>query len=97
METHLDARSTLRIICWCGIAGILVDFDHFISLLIWRYVNSGISEGRIWHTPLFILSCIGICYLVSRLRGLHNKLVLVGILVATVLVLIYSPWVIWGV
>ena len=97
METHLDVRGALRIILWCGIAGVLVDFDHLISLFIWRYINPSITEGRIWHTPLFILSCIGICYLGSRLGGLHTKLVLIGIIVVTALVLVFSPWVIWGI
>ena len=97
METNLETRSALRIIWWCGLAGVLVDLDHFISLFAWRYINQSISEGRIWHTPLFILSCIGICYLGSRIPGLHAKLVLGGIVVATVLVLIFSPGVVWSI
>lgn len=97
MENRLDARSALRIICWCGIVGVLVDLDHLISLFIWRYINSGITEGRIWHTPVLIISCIGICYLGSRVRGLHSKLVLGGVIMTTTLLLVFSPWVVWGI
>ena len=93
----METRSALRIVWWCGLASVLVDFDHAISLLLGQYVNQSISEGRIWHTPFFILSCIGICCLGSRLGGLHNKLVLGGIMLATILVLVFSPWVIWGI
>ncbi len=95
MEINLGSRRTLWIIGLCGLAGILVDIDHVIALFIWRYINPSISEGRIWHTPLFIISCISICYLVSRPRGLYTKLVLVGVIIITVLVLIFSSEVIW--
>jgi len=95
MGNIMETRSALRIIGLCGLAGILVDLDHAISLFLWQYVNQGISEGRIWHTPLLIISCIGICYLGPRIPGLYSKLVLVSILMATILVLIFSPGVIW--
>jgi len=97
MENYLGSRSALRIVWWCGLVGVLVDLDHLISLLLWEYISPAISEGRIWHTPLFILSCIGICYLGSRVRGLHHKLVLGGAMIMTILVLAFSPWVVWGI
>jgi len=96
MENRLDARGALRIVGLCGLVGVLVDIDHFVSLVVWRYVDSGITEGRIWHTPVFIMACGLICYLVSRLGGLHAKLVLTGVITATVVVLIMSPLVTWG-
>ena len=73
----------------CGIVGVLVDLDHLIALSIWGFVGSEITNGRFWHTPLFIASCIGICYLVPYLRGLYPKLVLIGIITVTLLVLLF--------
>ncbi len=93
----VESHSTLHIFWICGLASILVDVDHAISLLLWRYVNNQIAEGRIWHTPLFILTSIAICYLGAHLRGLYSRLVLVGVVAITVLVLTYSPHVVWGI
>lgn len=93
---RLEKSTALRIFGICGIAGVLVDLDHAISLLLWWYHNPEVSEGRIWHTPLLIISCIGVCYLVSHLPGLHGKLVLISIATATMLVLLFSPWVVWS-
>lgn len=95
MEVNLGTRRTLCIIGLCGLAGILVDLDHAIALLIWRYINPSLAEGRIWHTPLFIISCIGICCLAPHIRGFCPKLVLVEVVIVTILVLALSPWVIW--
>jgi len=98
MEFHLEARSALRIVGICGIVGVLVDLDHAIALLLWRYWNPAVTEGRIWHTPLFIAACVGICCLGTRIGRLHHRFVLIGaaVTVVTVLVLVYSPLVIWG-
>jgi len=95
IKGFVETSSSLRVFWVCGLAGILVDLDHLISLFLWRYINNQINEGRIWHTPLFILTCSLICYLLSSVRGLHAKLVLAGIVAVTTLVLVYSPWVIW--
>lgn len=94
---RLEKWTALRIFGLCGLISILVDLDHFISLFIWQYINSGISEGRIWHTPLFIISSLWICYMVSHIRGLHSQLVLGIILLVMFIVLTMSPWVVWGV
>lgn len=91
----MEKRVALYIFGICGLVGVLVDLDHIISLLLWRYVNSEFTEGRIWHTPLFILSCFGICYLVSHLPRLYSKLVLIGVILVTIFVLIFSPEVVW--
>lgn len=91
----METRTALRIFGICGLVSVLVDLDHLISLLLYWYVSTKFAEGRLWHTPLFILSCLGICYLVAHFRGLYPKLVLVGIVVVTVLVLLVSPLVIW--
>ena len=99
METHLDAHSTLRIVWGCGTIGLLVDLDHLISLILWRYWFPWITEGRIWHTPLLLLSCIGICCLGTLGRRLHPKYLLslgVIVVIVTTLILIYSPLVVWG-
>jgi len=91
----MEAGGALRIFGLCGLAGVLVDLDHVISLLAWRYIDPKVSEGRIWHTPLLILSCIAICYLGAHIRGLYPKLVLIGVLVVTGLVLRFSSLVVW--
>ena len=93
----MEKRTAFYIFGWCGLASLLVDFDHIISLLLWRYVNPTITEGRIWHTPLFILSCLVICYLGTHLRGLYFKLVLIVVVMLTILVLVFSPEVVWGI
>ena len=92
----MEIVSAFLIFGLCGIAGVLVDVDHALSLVLWRTVAPTIIEGRIWHTPLLILACIGICCLVSHYTGLHAKLVLGGVLSITVAVLVYSPLVIWS-
>lgn len=95
MGDSMEKRTALYIFGICGLVGILVDLDHFIALLSWWYINPKVAEGRIWHTPLFILSCLGICYLVSHIPRLHGRLVLIGIILATVLTLVFSSVVIW--
>lgn len=92
----METASALLIFGLCGIVGVLVDVDHALALILWRTVAPGIVEGRIWHTPVFILACIGICCLVSHITGLYPKLVLGGILTVTAAVLVYSPLVIWS-
>ena len=99
METHMDARRTLYVIWWCGLTGVLVDTDHLVSLLLWRFWNPQITEGRIWHAPLLLLSSIIICCLCAFGTRLHLKYFLgMGIVVAvtTALLLMYSPLVVWG-
>lgn len=92
----VDGHRALCVIGLCGLIGVLVDVDHAISLLLWRYLLPEITEGRILHTPLLIISCLVICGLGACRSGLYPKLVLVGVLAATVPVLVYSPYVIWG-
>lgn len=92
----MEARRAFRVFWICGLAGVLVDLDHIASLILWKLWFPWITEGRIWHTPLFILSCLGICYLVSSLGGFYPKLVLVGVVAITVLILVYSPLATWG-
>jgi len=93
----MEARLALRIFGACGLVSVLVDFDHLIAWVLWYYWFPHVSEGRIWHTPVFILTGIAICYMVSRLTGLYPKLVLMGVAIITTLVSVYSPWVVWGI
>jgi len=92
----MEANTSLRIFGFCGLIGILVDLDHAVSLFLWEYTNLQVTSGRIWHSPLFIVSCCFTCYLVSYLGGFYTKLVLGGIIIATILVLLLAPWVTWG-
>ena len=98
VEFHMETSGALRIFGLCGLVGVFVDIDHAAALLLWRYWNQEISNGRLWHAPLFALSGIVICCLCARLGRLHYKFFLIGAVVAviTALVLIYSPWVTWG-
>ena len=96
MGTNLETSRALRIFWVCGLVGVLVDFDHVISLLLWKMLGLQITNGRLWHAPLFVLSSIAICYLVSHFRGFYSKLVLVGVIVITGVVLAFSPFVTWG-
>jgi hypothetical protein len=86
----------------CGLASVLVDVDHVIALFLWKQ-GIPITEGRIWHTPIFIISSLVICCMVSYLGGLHIKPFLRRILISmsliigaiTVFVLLGSPFVVW--
>lgn len=79
----------------CGTVGVLVDLDHLVAFFLRRYVNPRITEGRLWHTPLLILSGLAICYLGSHIVGLYGRLVLIGVISATVLTLVLSSKVVW--
>lgn len=92
----VETRRALCVFGLCGLASVLVDVDHVIALFLWKTGLPGITEGRILHTPVFIMACIGICCMVSRLRGLYSKLVLGAVLLTTILVLTLSPQVVWG-
>ena len=100
MATGMDARHTFRVFGLCGLVGVLVDVDHAIALLLWQYVNSSITEGRLSHTPLFIITSLAACGVCTYLGRLHHKpiLTLVGVIVVIImlLVLIYSPFVVWS-
>ena len=95
MGSFSKVGKSLLIFGISGLSGVLVDTDHAISLMLWSYIPT-LTEGRLWHTALFIITGISICYMVSCLRGLYTKLVLISVFEATGLVLIYSPYVIWG-
>ncbi len=91
----MEAATALLIFGLCGFASVLVDLDHFFSMLLWKTVAPNLTHGRIFHTPIFILACIVICYLASRITGLYPKLVLGVVATVTLTVLIYSPLVVW--
>lgn len=90
----LETRSALRLFGLCGLTGVLVDIDHIIAILLWKSFIPGITEGRIFHTSLFIVCCLAICYLGAYFARLYFKLVLV--LLVTIAVLTLSPLVVWS-
>jgi hypothetical protein len=92
----VGSRRTLFVFGTCGLAGVLVDLDHFASLILWRYIFPWITEGRLIHTPLFLISCLAICCVGARIPGLYAKLVLVGIVSVTIVVLIWSSYTVWS-
>jgi hypothetical protein len=92
-SVRVEARSAFRVFWVCGLASVLVDIDHIVR----TFPQYHWVQGRIWHAPLFALSCLIICYMGSRVGGLHHKLVLVAVVMITVSVLIFSSWVNWGI
>ena len=96
----VDGHPTLFTFGLCGLAGVLVDIDHFASVVIWRYWLPWITEGRLFHTPLFIITSLIICYVYTYLGRLYHKPILIGVgvvvAVITVLVLTFSPLVVWS-
>ncbi len=59
-----------------GLVSILVDFDHFLALTIWRYWNPEFWNGRFLHTPILIGACLIILGGGAYWGGLHIGLVL---------------------
>lgn len=96
IQRVVEKYPALSAFCLCGTLGVLVDLDHFASVALWRYVDSTIVEGRIFHTPLLIASCLLVCGMGAHPSRLHPKLVLMSIFMfaATTLVLVYSPLVV---
>jgi len=68
---HLLRSQSLRIICYCGIAGILVDIDHPIAY----YWLTGL-DTRFLHIPLLISSSIVLCGCYAYIGGLYVRMVL---------------------
>ena len=62
----------------CGAAGVLVDVDHILALLIWRYWNPTFWNGRFLHTPILVGACLVIITCGAYWGGLHIRLVLMG-------------------
>jgi len=60
----------------CGIVSVLVDFDHFLALCIWRYWNPTFWNGRFLHSPMLIIACLVILGCGAYWGGLHIGLVL---------------------
>ena len=94
----VDGHSALLTFGLCGLVGVLVDIDHFISPVLWRYAFPWITEGRLFHTPLLIITGLIICYTYTCLGRLHRRFILIGVgmLAITVAILIFSPWVVWS-
>jgi len=74
----MDAFSALCIFGVCGLVGVLLDFDHFIALVIWRYWNPRLANGRLLHTPVLVIVSLLICVMVSYIGGLYLKSILGG-------------------
>ena len=72
----MEARSPLRIICLCGLAGILLDIDHLIALVYYYPLPAENLNLRIFHTPVLIIVSIAILGTCAYLGRLYIKLVL---------------------
>ena len=79
MGFSMDAKRTFCVICYCGLIGVLVDFDHIIALAI-RYVSYGetIYSTRFLHTPLLIGSGLVLLGCCTYYSGLYIKYILKG-------------------
>jgi len=77
MGFSMDASRTFRIICYCGIIGVLVDIDHIIVWAIW-YISQGetIYSTRFLHTPTLIGSGIVLCGCCAYIGRLYLKYIL---------------------
>lgn len=76
MEIGMGAVSALCIFGICGLVSVLLDFDHFIALVIWKYRNPKFANGRILHTPILIIVSLLICIMGAYLGGLYIKSIL---------------------
>ena len=61
----------LWVILLCGLAGVLVDLDHFIA----HYWITTL-DARFLHTPLLIVSCVVFCGCCACIAGLFIRMVL---------------------
>lgn len=65
----LIRNRSFRVICLCGVAGVLVDLDHLLTLF-WQW------PSRPFHPAYGAVAFIILCCSVSHLRRLRNKTVL---------------------
>ena len=73
----MDAGLAFRIICYSGLAGILVDIDHIIFWIVQYFTKGELAfTGRVLHTPLLIGSGIVLLGCGAYLGGLYIKYLL---------------------
>lgn len=72
METNV----ALFIFGVCGLISVLVDGDHFLALLIWRYWKPTFWNGRFLHTPILAGAGVIVFGCCAYWGGLHIGLVL---------------------
>lgn len=72
----METRSAFRIFWICGLASVLVDFDHAYSVAIHYAFYPSVVEGRILHPLIFLIVCCLLGYLSAYLGRLYCKLVL---------------------
>ncbi len=78
MEVSMEAFGALCIFGICGLVSVLLDFDHFIAITIWRYWNPKFANGRFLHTPILIIVSLLICLMATYIGGLYYKSLLAG-------------------
>lgn len=78
METGMGTITAFCIFGICGLVSVLLDLDHFIALVIWRYWNPKFANGRCLHTPILIIVSLLICLMVSYIGRLHLESLLGG-------------------
>lgn len=77
MGFGLDARRALRIVCYCGLAGVLPDIDHLIAWVVCHISNGATNySSRFLHTPLLIGVGIVFCCCCAYLGRLYLKYLL---------------------
>ncbi len=93
----MEASGALLIFGLCGLVSVLVDIDHGLAIWLWRYVSPRFTHGRLWHTPVFLISGLIFFSLVAHLGGLYHRYLLIAatVLIMTGTVLVFSPHARW--
>jgi hypothetical protein len=66
------AMPTLLVSLCCGCTGILIDFDHVISYILFPAA----TDRRIFHPAVFVISGIVLCTLITYCGGLYISSIL---------------------
>ena len=76
MGVSMETFTAFYIFGLCGLAGVLLDIDHLVAMVIWRYFNPRCINGRLFHKPVFIATGLTIIGMGAYLTRLYFKLVL---------------------
>ena len=71
LRSCLEMRSTLYTFILCGIAGVLVDFDHVLKFFLFPT-----QDWRFLHTSLLLIGCSALCCCGAYIGGLYFGCVL---------------------
>ena len=78
MGNNMETSIAFFVFGLCGVVSVLVDIDHLLALLIWKYWNPTFWNGRCLHSPILAIACLVIIGCCAYWGGLHIRLVLMG-------------------